>query len=195
MRRASTRYIGSKQGSAYLSAMLYDRDNGGRMNLFVTLNFTHTESSPSDASYAMQRLVSDRFSRWFRYQSTRASRLGDGAFGPVIYTWVAEAKSGRHFHWCLHMPEELRLDFEKRLPKWISDVVGPISDEGGCINIRDIYGIMGAARYCMKGINPIHAGRRHIRPEEQGTVYGKRVAISRSLSKKARGKTYAFKRA
>ncbi|WP_339078292.1 hypothetical protein QQM41_15045 (plasmid) [Acetobacter sp. AC2005] len=86
------------------------------------------------------------------------------------------------------MPEELREEFEKKLPKWIENIVGPIKDLGGCINIKEIYGVMGVARYCMKGISPIQAGRRHIRPEEQGIVYGKRVAISRSLGKKARAK-------
>ena len=47
---------------------------------------------------------------------------------------------------------------------------------------------MGTAQYCMKGINPYHAGRRFIRPENQGTVYGKRVGINRSLGKAARRK-------
>lgn len=188
MTRVGSRFIGGKQATAYFKAMRYDRDYAKRMNLSITLNFSYTDSDQSDASYAMQRLISDRFSRWFRYQSKKALRLGKEPFGPATYTWVAEAKSGRHFHWCVYMPDELRSAFEERLPKWIADVVGPITDVDGCINIKQVYAVMGLARYCMKGINPIQAGRRHVRPEEQGIVYGKRVAISRSLGKKARQK-------
>jgi len=185
---AGSRYISGKQATAYLQAMLHDRENGKKLNLAVTLNFSCTNSPAGSASYAMQRLVSDRFGRWFRYQSQKAIRNGKDPYGPAIYTWVAEAKAGKHFHWCIYMPEELRKEFEKKLPRWISDTVGEIKDLDGCINIKDIYGVMGIARYCMKGISPIQAGRRHIRPEEQGIVYGKRVAISRSLGKKARAR-------
>ena len=84
------------------------------------------------------------------------------------------------------MPECLRKEFERKFPQWINNTVGSITDKDRCINIKEIYGVMGIARYCMKGISPVHAGRRHIRPEEQGIVYGKRVAISRNLGKKAR---------
>lgn len=108
-----SRYISGKQATAYLKAMLHDRENEQKLNLSITLNFACTDSAAGSASYAMQRLVSDRFNRWFRYQSVKAVRNGKDSYGPAIYTWVAEAKAGKHFHWCLYMPEELREEFEK----------------------------------------------------------------------------------
>ena len=181
-----SKHISNKQGTAYFAAMKYARAQDEPPNLSVTLNLSCTDCPPGEASIVMQEIVSDRFGRWLRYKSRKAEAAGQLGY-PLAYTWVMEAKGGDpHAHWCVLVAPELRAEFERKLPKWVQSVAGTIRDAGRCIHIAEINSIMGLARYCMKGINPHHAAKRHVDPEDQGIVYGKRVGISRSLGKRAR---------
>jgi len=181
-----SRHITGKQATAYFAAMKHARDQVDPPNLSVTLNLSCTDCPPGEASPVMQQLVNDRFGRWLRNKSHKSTKAG-GPGHILTYTWVVENKDGiQHVHWCLRLDEKLRSEFEHKLPKWVRSAAGKINDPKRCINIKDISFVMGLARYCMKGINPQQASRRFVRPENQGVVYGKRVAISRSLGRAAR---------
>ena len=181
-----SRHITGKQATAYFAAMKHARDQGDFLNLSVTLNLSCTDCPPGEASAVMQQLVSDRFGRWLRHKSSKSTKAG-GPSHTLAYTWVVEAKDGnQHVHWCLHLDAKLQGEFEQKLPKWVRSTAGKINDAKRCIKIKDVSVIMGLARYCMKGINPQQASRRFVRPRNQGVVYGKRVAISRSLGRAAR---------
>ncbi len=182
----ATRHISGKQASAYFAAMRHARDQDNLPTLSVTVNLSCTDCPPGEASIVMQELISHRFGRWLRYKSQKSKAAG-GLGYPLVYGWVIEAKNEfHHAHWCVQVAPELRVEFERKLPKWVKSVAGEIRDAGRCICIKEITTIMALARYCMKGMNPNQARRRFVQAEDQGVVYGKRVGISRSLGKTAR---------
>lgn len=130
--------------------------------------------------------IYQKFGRWYRYQSNKLKEKGKSGYGPPTYQAVIENPDNvHHIHWLVHVPEELRELFENTLPKWLNKATEVTRPEG-IIKIVTIDTVMGLSRYCMKGVDPRHARRCFVRPKPQGTVWGKRVAISRSLGPKAR---------
>ena len=87
-----SRYISSKQATAYFAATKHARQHEHVPNTVVTLNLSHTACPPGLASVAIQTLVRDRFGRWLRYHAKKAVKAKQPGFGPPTYTWVIEAK-------------------------------------------------------------------------------------------------------
>lgn len=109
----------------------------------------------------------------------------DTLSGKPTYQSVIEAPGGaHHVHWFVHVPDDLRVLFERKLPTWVRKTCGAVTDDAA-LHVESITD-MGIARYCMKGVEPQHASRCYVRPENQGEVFGKRVGISRSLGPRAR---------
>jgi hypothetical protein len=181
-----THYIRSRQASAFFKAAKHAEGHARPLNLFVTVNLTHT-ACPSHLADKAVRAVCSKFSRWLRYQSQKAIGSGRSGYGPPTYGRVIEAPDDlHHVHWLIHVPANLRPAFEKVLPKWVLKATGGITRPKGLIDIQEVNAVMAVSRYCMKGVDPHHAKRCFVRPKPQGIVLGKRVAISRSLGAAAR---------
>jgi len=184
--KRTNEYVSRRQGTNFLAAHRFAEQIGRRLNLAVTLNFSHTTCDPTCTSEAFERLRDNHFSRWLRYRSQKAQKAGRRPFGAPTHAWVIEAKDGyQHVHWNLHMPTSLEKEFLKRLPKWLEKAAGKIEMPLGVIHSQPITDF-GYSRYCMKGLEPHHAKARWVRPEAQGTVVGKRCGTSLNLGPSAR---------
>lgn len=129
-----------------------------------------------------ERLRDSHFTPWLRHRRKR-----NPSYGPPTHAWPVEAKDNiPHINWLLHLPDELQEPFEEKLPSWLSSVAGAIDCRPAAIHAQGIWGPMGLARYCLKGINPSDAKAKFIRPEFQGIVYGKRCGVSVNLGPAAR---------
>jgi hypothetical protein len=179
-------HIRGRQASKFFKAAKHSESQARSLNLFVTLNLSHTSCPEMMASIAMAEICG-KFGRWLRHQSQKARQSGLPGYGAPIYETVIENPNGvHHAHWLVHVPNELAELFEKALPKWLSRATGGIIILDGAIKIKPIITVMALSRYCMKGVDPHHAKRCFVRSKDQGIVWGKRVSISRSLGPKAR---------
>lgn len=183
MRR--TEHIKARQASKFFKATRYSQSSPHPLNRHVTINLTHT-ACPAEATETFQKELNKKFGRWYRYQTQKARAAGGAGYGPPTYTGVVENPNDiHHLHWLVYVPAELEGLFEAVVIKWI-DKIAKITEREGLIKIVPIDTVMGLSRYCMKGVDPRHARRCFVRPKPQGTVWGRRVAISRSLGPKAR---------
>lgn len=177
--------IKARQASRFFKAALHSQGSQRRLNLHVTVNLTHTTCRPEETALVLKVLY-QKFGRWYRYQSQKAEAYTGTGYGPPTYQAVVENPDNiHHVHWLLYVPDELQELFIKTLPKWIGKAT-EITEHEGLTKIGPIETVMALSRYCMKGVDPRHARRCFVRPKPQGTVWGKRVAISRSLGPKAR---------
>lgn len=182
-----SRFITNKQATQFSAAIRFSKRLGCPLNQFVTLNLAHTACPRGLASLAVQDLIKNRFGRWLRYQEVKARKAGQPSYGAPTYAWVIEAKGGlTHLHWCVHVDPRLQASFARVLPKWLARSAGAIEKPIGAINITSVYGIGGLLKYCLKGLNHYHAGKRFVVVEDQGEVWGKRVGLSKSLGQAAR---------
>ncbi len=93
-----------KAANNFLAAFRFAAQTGQPLNLFVTLNMSHTVCTPSLASAAFERLRDNHFTRWLRYRDQLARKSGRPGLGPPTYAWVIEVKDGyTHIHWCVHV--------------------------------------------------------------------------------------------
>lgn len=184
MRRSEC--IKPRQASKFFKAARHSQDSTRPLNLHITINLAHTSCPPDEAACAMTAIAA-KFTRWLRHQSKKAQERGATGYGPPTYQAVVENPNGiHHAHWLVHVPDELLELFGKMLPKWIAKVVGRVDREEGLVKLGPIETVMALSRYCMKGVDPRHARRCFVKHKPQGTVWGKRVSISRSLGQKAR---------
>jgi len=180
-------HIRGRQASRFFKAAKHSRETRP-LNLFVTISLTHT-ACPARLASTVTAEICAKFGRWLRHQSRKALSAGRRGYGPPTYETVIEAPDGRHhLHWLVYVPHELRPLFEATLPKWLSKTAGTIHAPAGAIYVEPIDTIMALSRYCMKGVDPHHARRCFVRPQDQGIVWGRRVSISRSLGPSARKK-------
>jgi hypothetical protein len=154
----------------------------------VTINVSHTTLPAASISPALTEICG-KFTRWLSYQSEKAVEEGKPDYGRPTYEAVIEAPNAiHHIHWLVHVPDDLQDLFRRTLPKWVTKVCGEIIKPDGAIHIDPVETVMALSRYLMKGVDPHHAKRCHVRPINQGVVFGKRIAISRSLGPMAREK-------
>lgn len=184
-------HIRSRSASHFFKAAAHASSHGRPLNLFVTLNLSHTGLSAASTSPALAEICS-KFTRWLSYQSQKAVQQGFADYGRPTYEAVIEAPNGiHHIHWLVHVPDDLQDLFKCTLPKWFSKVCGNVTKPEGAVHIEKVETVMALSRYLMKGVDPHHAKRCYVRPINQGVVFGKRVAISRSLGPRAREKDKA----
>ncbi len=179
-------YIRSRTASRFFKATKFSQGQERCLNRLVTLNLSHT-ACPEQAASTVVAALLGKFGRWLRYQSHKAEASGLPGFGPPLYGAVLEAPNGiHHVHWLVYVPPELEKLFVRTLPTWLEKTTGNVIKPAGAVNIKPIDTIMALSRYCMKGVEKHHAKRCHVKPIDQGVIWGKRVMVSRSLGKAAR---------
>jgi hypothetical protein len=184
-------HIRPRAASRVFKAAKYSENSDRPLNWMVTLNFTHTVCPNKRASQATGEITA-KFGRWLRYQSAKAIKTGGESYGAPVYLTVLENPNDiHHVHWLVHVPTSVLSLFEKSVAKWLSKAAGEITMPNGAIDITPVDTVMALSRYLMKGVEKHHAKRCFVRPEDQGIILGKRVAISRSLGFAARQKNTA----
>ena len=178
--RRRSAQIGRKPAANIHHATRLAERIGYPLNQFVTINYTQTACHPENATAMFRVLLAGWFSRWLRRHPKNKKQ------NPPAYVYVFEAAGGQlAVHWLVHVPRGLIREFWRQLPAWIEATAGSI-DGPSTIKHRRIYGIVGAKRYILKGMDPHFARAWKIRPSPQGVVIGRRSGFSRSLGPTAR---------
>ena len=153
------------------------------LNQFVTINYSKTACPPEDASATFRVLLASWFARWLRRHPKNKKRVSPA------YVYVFEAAGGQTaVHWLVHIPRGLIREFWQLVPAWLEVTAGPV-DGPGAVKHRRVYGLVGAKRYILKGMDPHFAKAWKIRPSPQGVVIGRRSGFSRNLGPTARRAT------
>jgi len=84
----------------------------------------------------------------------------------------------------LHVRPENRVEFERKLEKWVKDMAGlkpadPLPPNS--LVVYDLHNPEGKKLYMAKGIDPFYAGIFKIRHVDCGAVYGVRGGTAKSL--------------
>lgn len=175
-----TAQIGRKPAANIHHATRLAERIGYPLNQFVTINYSKTQCPPEEATAAFRNLLSDWFARWLRRHPKNKKR-----WRPA-YVYVFEAAGDQiAVHWLVHIPRGLIREFWRLVPEWVTATAGTI-DSPAAIKHRRIYGLIGAKRYILKGMDPHFAHIWKIRPTPQGLITGRRSGFSRSLGPAAR---------
>jgi hypothetical protein len=178
-------FINRRPAANFWHAFNFAAEIGQPLNVFVTLNFGHTNCSAETMTAQFMTLLDRKFGPWWRRPSRH---LKIGPQGAPAYAWVAEAAGGYPgIHWVLHIPQTRRTDFIARLPKWLKNIAGDLHDECA-FNVGTVYRAPGLRSYLLKGCDPNYADFCKFDCVPQGVVHGKRSGVSRSLQRTARSR-------
>ena len=137
------------------------------------------ETDVSERFRKMRRL---RFVRWSTYTPKGSGRMRNSC---PADTWQIEAPDGfHHIHWMLHIRPENRVQFERKLEKWVKAMAGMQPDDPlppGALVVYDLHNPEGKKLYMAKGIDPFYARLFRIKAVDCGAVHGIRGGTARSL--------------
>ena len=145
------------------------------LNEFATINYSHTACSLDDASERFRKMIKERFARWLKRMAKR------GRIIPPTYVWTFENRGGETaVHWLIHIPEDLKNEFRRLLPRWIEETAGP-DRTGTAIKCKPIFNLIGLRLYILKGVKKGDAASLGVTHVPQGKIIGKRSGFSRNL--------------
>jgi hypothetical protein len=149
------------------------------LNRIITINFSALGCPPDLVSKFLQMMISQRFAPWLR--RTSAIKV------PLTYVWCIEG-AGQQMaaHLLVHIPVPIIREFEARLRQWLCGLFDAAELDPAVVHIREVYNLIGARRYLLKGVDPAWANHLGIQPVAQGLVVGKRSGFSRNLGPTAR---------
>ena len=164
----------------------YARATGRRLTTYVVL---HLRDDAAHHPVRTFERVRHKFRDWLAHKAKTT-----GHRTSPIYVYTFENPDGAvHVNWALHVPPNLAVEFERKLPVWVRRAQGPVGPHDLHVQpIReDRYKSL--ANYMFKGtdarfVEHFHLQRVHA---PQGKVHGKRAGISQSIGRRAR-KTAAF---
>lgn len=185
MKRKS-HYINRKPAANLLHAVNLAERLGRPLNYLATINFTHTSCPSDEVSGCFEKLRDNYFTPWLRRCSRRLPIAG-----PPTFIWVIENANGHlNAHWLVHLPQGRTNDFKVRLPIWLAKVAGGVKTDKA-IDIKRALTPKGAAKYMVKGMDPVYAPLYRIEASEQGLVHGNRSNFSRCLGPSVRKRLQA----
>jgi hypothetical protein len=179
-----THHVGVKQAERAFHAVRYASEIGRPLNLMVTVHFTALGIKPEEAGQVFRRLWS-RVGRWWAYQRGAKAR----PLGPFDCVAIHEhpRERGRHAHWVLRAPNGARPDLERTIRSRLEKLTG-FACVGRALNFKKVDTPGCVAKYVLKGVDPAYARYFHMEASDQGFIYGRRLAISRSIGAAARAK-------
>ncbi|HXS50112.1 MAG TPA: hypothetical protein VN713_08300 [Sphingomicrobium sp.] len=147
----------------------------------ITIDFSSLGVGITEAGSAFQAVWA-RVSRWWRYQRKKGR-----PFGPFDCLAVHEHPEDgpRHVHWLVRAPEGGRAELERIVRARVEKITG-ITYLGRAVHFLDVDHAGGVAKYALKGVHPAYAAHFHMEASNQGFIYGRRLAISRSIGASAR---------
>ena len=176
-----TLYVGRRAAENALHAVRYATLTGRQMNTLITISFCRLGVEDDKAGKLFHRLQAN-ISRWWRYQRDQKKRN----IGPLTGMYAhANPAGSRHVHWLIHLPVEIRSEFRDSLLKRLCKLTG-LDDVGDACHVKDVDHPGGAAKYVLRGIDPLYSKYLHIRASNEGAVSCRRTGTSRSIGKAAR---------
>lgn len=164
-----------------LHAVRFCSDTGTPMTHVLTLDLEWVRAD--DSGGRVLKELRQRVTRWWRDQRDRKGR-DLGSFKGML---VIANPGYLHGHWLLHLPEEVVADFLAVVVSRLAKITG-VSEERAtdACHLKPVGAPGTLAKYVLKGVDPYYADHFHIEAQPEGFVEGRRVSISRAISKTAR---------
>ena len=175
-----TASIGVAQATSVFHAVRFATEGERALNLLVTVNLSQL-GIPEALAGDKFRAVWKSFVRWWNYERSKGKALG--TFDAYAVHENPDGK--RHVHWMLHAPDEAKADIIAAIEKRVCKLA-EVDCAGTALHFLPVNKPGGVTKYALKGVNPAYASYFHMRARDQGTVSGRRVAISRSIGRAAR---------
>lgn len=171
-------HINRRVTQSVFRAFDYALEIGSPLNLYIVINLHETMKVSAAAVF---EAIRHKYRDWLNYRTKKRS-LG---IVPPMYIYAMENPSGTHPHvnWALHVPDDLRAEFEAKLPRWIEKAQGKCGPSDCVVQgVReDTHKQL--AKYIVKGTDPGFVDHFYLQKvyAPQGQVWGKRAGVSPSL--------------
>jgi hypothetical protein len=180
--RRST-HINRKTTQSIYRACDFAEAQGSSLNVYMVINLFETDAASATTLFERIRRSLRSSLNYYRKQT------GDHRAVPTyLYTFENPNETSPHVNWLLHLPEEIRPQFIRKVIKAIEKAQGRL----GRFDVKVEYITPGTvktlAKYVVKGTDPDYIDHFHLQKvyAPQGTFYGKRAGISPNLGTTAR---------
>jgi hypothetical protein len=140
-----------------------------------------------DAEYAASLFerVRHKFRDWF---NRRTKQLYGKALPPMYVYTLEKPGQQAHANWVVHIPTELKREFDKKKQRWVERVQGKRGHHDIYASDVDPHTAKSLAKYIIKGIDAVYVDYLHLSTyaAPQGRIWGRRAGTSPSLSRGAR---------
>jgi hypothetical protein len=174
--RRQSRVIRQPAAANLLNAVNLAQAKGLPLNQLVTINLRNAAVGVEDASRLLAGLRDDHMNPWLRRPQRRQGLPGV----QPTFVWSIENPDFVHIHMLVHVPAARLEAFHERMALWVAEAFG-IDNDPVAYHARDAYGPPGAAKYMIKGLDPVAARLYGVQPSEQGLVVGKRCGFSENI--------------
>lgn len=172
-------------------ARRFAEDRGDPLNFMVTINWDLL-SICETASTKMHRSLRSRVARAWKYEAEKHMSL----LGSFDYVEVHENPNGiPNTHWVIRVPLDKRAWFKSKVEKFLKKLVSMSELPSNAVHYTDeIYAGGQLFKYLCEGVSPAYANYFNLRHKDQGTVYGRRSCVSRSIGRTKRKKSAWYRR-
>jgi hypothetical protein len=177
--KLTSKYLRAADRDNLHEALLFADEQGYPLNLTITIKWSLFNGELCD-----ERRLANAQER-LRHSLNRRGH-------DLRWVWVREARNGAHHHLLAHdCFGDHGLTFERHLLRMLEPDGGPNADNAIVIKPTGTGqpgsgGAPGWLRYLAKGMHPVEAASRHIRPSPQGFVTGKRTGMTQNINRAAR---------
>lgn len=176
MRR--TEHIGRRVTQSIMRAFDFAQEIGRPLNCYVVIHLREDESQAATTAFS---IIRHRFRDWLSY---KAKKGGVSISPDYIYAFEnPDDDDVPHVNWALHVPEQYRDEFERKLRRWVEKVQGPIGPFD--IDVQPITQSHAKrlAKYICKGTQADFIAHFHLEDvaAPQGEIWGKRAGVSPSI--------------
>ena len=173
-------HIKKRKAQMLLNSFNFARYLETPINHFIVINLVSTSHQHSTTAF---RKIINKYSRWLEYKRRKGIT---NCIPTYVFTHENPTGNNPHVNIGIHVPDELKIEFERKLNNWIATTQGELTD---CtLSCRDIDNgkDMNVAYYMIKGVEPEYLDyfkipQQHQEKGPQGTIYGTRAGFSRSL--------------
>lgn len=178
--------IKRKTTQTVLRAFDYAKHINRPLNNSVTVRLA---GIPLEEGHATFDAIRHKCYDWLQRKQRMATGHAEAPY--YVYAFENPEGEGLHLHLVIHIPENFRREFLRKLPLWVSKALaGKVEVEGDDIHVRkvDPFTDKTLAKYLLKGTDK--AFWKHFYLDEvgadQGPVIGPRAGASMALNKEAR---------
>lgn len=184
-----TKHISRKATQNGFRAFDFAIDTQQRFNLYIVINLRETVAASSSTIF---QAVRHKFRDWL---NNRYRRSGLPPRQPAyLVSFENPGDTNPHVNWALHLPDAFTAEFLEKLPNWARKaqrvLPSPFDIEAQRVKPGTEKRL---AKYVLKGTDPEFIDHFHMRElfeahGPQGTVFGPRLVVSRSLTASSREK-------
>lgn len=180
--RLST-HIQRKTTQSILRACDFAEAQGSPLNVYMVINLFETDAASAATIFERIRRSLRSSLNYYRKQT------GDERAVPTyIYTFENPDDESPHVNWLLHLPEDIRPKFIKKVTAAVQRTQGRLGKFDVKVDYITPGTVKTVAKYVVKGTDPAFIEHFHLQRVQapQGSFYGKRAGISPNLGNTAR---------